>query len=173
MPTETILLCCQCIPAVEAQQPVLQGRSAGPCSGSLGKSCGASFQSTGLGKADRLPARLCSSASVRRAAVPMETYTAPCPAASPCSTKAPRSAGSALAEFALMGPTNCRTKSNDQQNDTLFDHHAYDHHHHYLSCNVCCNTRSARTQEVLDSCGLRTHNLKQGSCAKVACKACA
>ncbi len=60
---------------------------------SPGISTGASFHSTGEGKAARQPAMLCSSCLENQAADPIDTYIAPCPAAMPWSRNAFRSAG--------------------------------------------------------------------------------
>ncbi len=74
---------------------------------SPGSSTGASFHSTGEGKAARQPAMLCSSCLESRVIDPIDTYIAPCPAAMPWSRNAFRSAGRGFGVSMLVGPTNC------------------------------------------------------------------
>ncbi len=80
------------------------------CKESLGSSTGARFHSTGEGKAARQPAMLCSSCLESRAADPIDTYIAPCPAAMPWSRHAFRSAGRGFGVSMLLGPIDCSHK---------------------------------------------------------------
>lgn len=95
-PVETGALLADCKPCWCESLPAL-----------LGSWTADTFHRTGLGKADRAWDTLHISCSVSRAAVPMETYTPPCPWAMPCPRKASRSPGSGLAGSAMIAPTIC------------------------------------------------------------------
>jgi len=84
-----------------------------------GRSTAASFHRTGLGKLAREVLKLCSSCFVSLAAVPIETYTAPCPSLAPCCTKSFRPAGRCLAASARIGPTICHQNQNRNRKKRL------------------------------------------------------
>lgn len=77
------------------------------CMDRPGRSRGFSFHSTGLGRADRPNAILCSSSSFILAIVPMDTKIAPWPSDMPCSRKLCKCEGRGFAGSAITGPTNC------------------------------------------------------------------